>query len=274
MPRVRSVCPSLVDRRRRADLRFVDGLGRQPVKGGPLDPTRDRISRDAVEADGEVRTVATPPPRPWLVARIVTFVEVDVVGSTAGCARWRCTFRSRPVLRARTWCGRATYPIRNACQAPGRRRAGPSRLRRPSSLGRRHHATRRLQDRGLISCHAASQSAASRARSRWAVLTSYAANATSARSGGIPAETSRASVADRRACSKRSGVDPGHGGPPAMEVDDRTRRPWDTDLGGPLGEPPTRHGPAPAVAIGRLAVGACPIVSRPSGRSADLRPPR
>ena len=67
---------------------IVHRLRRQPVKRGPLDPPRDWIRRDAVEADREVRTIDTPPPRSGLVASVVTFVQVDVLGSTAGRARW------------------------------------------------------------------------------------------------------------------------------------------------------------------------------------------
>jgi hypothetical protein len=70
---------------------IVHRLRGQPVKRGPLDPARDWIRRDAVEADREVRTIDTPPPRSWLVARVVTFVQVDVLGSTAGRARWHVT---------------------------------------------------------------------------------------------------------------------------------------------------------------------------------------
>jgi hypothetical protein len=68
--------------------RIVHRLGRQPVKRGQLDPPRDWIRRDTVEADREVRTIDTPPPRSWLVASVVTFVQVDVLRSTAGRARW------------------------------------------------------------------------------------------------------------------------------------------------------------------------------------------
>ena len=71
--------------------RIVHRLGRQPEKRGPLDPPRDWIRRDAVEADREVRTIDTPPPRSWFVASVVTFVQVDILGSTAGGARWHVT---------------------------------------------------------------------------------------------------------------------------------------------------------------------------------------
>jgi hypothetical protein len=54
--------------------RIVHPPRRQPVKHGPLDPPRDWIRGDAVEADREVRTIDTPPPRSWLVASVVTFV--------------------------------------------------------------------------------------------------------------------------------------------------------------------------------------------------------
>jgi hypothetical protein len=57
-----------------AVARSVHRPGREPVKRGPLDPSRDWIRRDAVEADREVRTIDTPPPRSWLVASVVTFV--------------------------------------------------------------------------------------------------------------------------------------------------------------------------------------------------------
>jgi hypothetical protein len=68
--------------------RNVQRLGRQPVKRGPLDPPSHRIRSNAVETDREVGTIDTPPPRSWLVAIVVTLVQVDVLGSAAGRTRW------------------------------------------------------------------------------------------------------------------------------------------------------------------------------------------
>jgi len=61
---------------------------REPLRPHPLDRRRDGFRGDAVEADREVRTIDAPPPPPWLVARVVSFVQAQVLGSTASRARW------------------------------------------------------------------------------------------------------------------------------------------------------------------------------------------